>query len=156
MSKNIGKFDKIMTYVSGVTIILATTLVLYFGYCFLYPFNVFDAKEPLRVLNSDKQVEVGGYLKVEENYCKYMSLPAVTTLTLHNEIIVGLPLRYGNIPIGCHIRTTIIKIPETALIVGKAYLKFDRVYKINAFREVTESSETEEFEIVAKKDGEKI
>jgi hypothetical protein len=150
--KTRDKIERIFHWVAAFTYVLAFVLILYYGYYLLWPFNIIDVKEPMKVLNPNKQVALGDALIYEEDYCKYVSIPATTTVTLHNEVIVGLPVRHGNIPLGCHKRVSFQRIPETPLIVGKAYVEFIHTYRINAIRTVSDTSTTEEFEIV---DGKK-
>jgi hypothetical protein len=161
MKKN-NPVDTFFHWLAAITLPMAFLLIIYYAYMLLYPFNVIDVygtnakgeRVPngvLTVLNPGKKVELGGTLRYEEDYCKYMALPAVTTVTLHNDYIVGLPVRQGNISVGCHKHLSIQKIPEAPLIVGKAFIEFVHTYRISSIRSVDEVSQTEEFEIVPKK-----
>lgn len=135
--------DKIFRIVSPLIlgfIIIFVSLLIYWQY---WPYKTMDAKFILIT----PQVKAGERVEYEFEYCKFTDLSAVIVKQIINDTVVHLTPITSNQAKGCGNMIASAKTPEY-LPPGKYKLRITTIYKMNPVREISVSSETEEFEII--------
>lgn len=138
---------KYIHWLSAITLGLALTLMLYFSYLLLWPFKVLDLKSDC--FQTIKSVYYAGEpLTYRLHYVKYNSLSASVYQAFVDGTVFQLPDRTTDNPMGeQNFISTSVTIPDT-LPSGKYHLNSTMKYKVNAFREISYSARSNDFEII--------
>lgn len=143
---------KVNYYLAVVILSIVFGLLGYFNYLLFYPFKVADIKQPLIIHNPNKQIAIGEDIQFSIEYTKYMQVESTTERALlckHNgfDTIIYLGNSKIQLPIGYHkYLSSAIKIPENTPKT-ECKLVLTVYYKINPFRTISQSVETENFKI---------
>jgi hypothetical protein len=133
-----------------MAVIIAAILgVVYFFYLVLYPFKTVDLKEPIQVLNANKEVARGGDLILEIEYVKYDSFPVTSNKNIICEDgnLVTMASNSTNLPKGEQKFVVTFTVPQKTSI-GNCYLQYVNVYEVNPIRNITKVWTTETFKVV--------
>jgi hypothetical protein len=114
----------------------------------LYPFKTLDVKQPIQILNTNKEVCAGQYLEYKFEYKKFTNKPALVSKQLVNDYIITFDDYTSNVPIGEGIvlNRTGVKIPENAP-TGRYKLRIAFTYHINPFSTQVVRVESEYFTV---------
>jgi hypothetical protein len=155
--------DKIIHYTSWVILIMAVSLMLLFGFLLFYPFNPATFYKG-SFQTSKQQYHRGEILDWTLKYNKHYAIPCQVTRMFIDGIIYQLPTVITNNPVGeQNFVNRTLKIPEE-LPPGHYRMRTVLIYKVNPFRDISYTFDTNMFEILAddcdaaevKKDIEKI
>lgn len=139
----------IINKVSYVTLLLAVCLVLYFCYLLFWPVKVIDFLEG-NYVTTKMQYQVGEPFTYRLHYKKYINSHCTFIRSFCDGILYQLPSVDSCNPIGEHdfINKSLI-IPE-ALPPGVYSLQSILIYKVNPFRNIKYTLETNKFEVISK------
>ncbi len=141
---------------SWIIIISAILMISYLSYLVAWPVEVVSVKIPIKV--KTPEVERGGLLVYEYEYCKYMDaeidithqLVCDSVMRLDNQTIaVEIPQVGLRVNPGCGRLTKSIPIPMYAP-VGECYVEEQIYYQINPLRNIHYTLPTERFNVVTK------
>lgn len=120
-----------------------------FFYWAVYPYKTIDIKSPMKVINEGKIVDDGN-LRYEVDYVKYTREYGEVSKVLVNTILVPFVPYISKVKAGKGKKVIGIHIPDW-YCEGSAKLKVTLSYKVNYFRTISKTFETEEFQIVKRK-----
>lgn len=122
---------------------LALLIILAVGYVNLWPVEIIsNVKQPYKVITPE--VKQGEDMIYIADHCKLKEAGASIQRSLTDGIVIPLPEKPSNLPIGCH-RVPIHVFISTKVPPGKYYMTIDIEYKINSFRSVFYHLKTEQF-----------
>lgn len=119
-----------------------------------YPFKTVDIVQPIEVINPHKTVQLGGVVKMEMHYRKYVDVPAVviktlvradTGQTIDSQTNVSLrPSTNGK----TEVTETLFVLPRTPEALGKCRLIITTQHTLFGFRMIPQIFETDVFDVV--------
>ncbi len=116
-------------------------------YWMLWPYKPNVVKEPIRILNPNKQVAPGDDLIYEMDRISTSTVPGEITRQLINEFVISYAPQTGTVPTGKAIFKVRLKLPSSA-DPGKYKMKWTGAYKVNPIRTVYVTAWSEEFEVL--------
>lgn len=126
-------------------------LLMIVAYWLLYPYKILtDIQQPFVVLNENKKVMAGEYLRYEITLCKHNKLPAKISRYLSDGVVFSLsPFEggYTNIDEGCTTNERTAQVPKFDFSSTPKKLIIILEYKPNPIRTVVYTFETEPFTI---------
>ena len=138
--KNINKFFNILSF---ITLALTSMFLILIFYWRFLPYKTIKFNNiPFPI--STFEVERGGILQYQVDYCKYTDLGAEVSKTFINDIIYTTPAIITNRPIGCHVSTITTIIPKE-LPPSMYKLQIIYRYKVNPMRYIEVITETQKF-----------
>jgi hypothetical protein len=137
------KLDRIAAYASFMTLGIAFVFLLTCIFWLVWPYKPAVIN---RAIVLDSQVQAGGFLEYQIDYCKYMDLTAEANRAFINGVIFTVPAVITNNPTGCHVNTHQISVPSE-LPSGTYSLKTVWTYQVNPIRKVTVTYTTAPFKI---------
>lgn len=138
------KIQTILNYFSILTLLVSTFMVLTVTYWSAYPYKPLEIKE-VRVL--DEEVNAGGFINYEIEYCKNIDLTATVSRAFINGVIFTTPTIITNNPLGCHKNVHQASVPSE-LPSGTYSLRSIWSYHVNPIREVTVTNTTNTFKVL--------
>jgi len=135
---------KILNYLSYFTLLVAAGLVALSGYWLIFPYKPIEVKS---MVVSTTQVESGGVLIYDVDYCKPAPIKASITRSFVNGIIFTTNTVFGDAPTGCHKNSVYIQVPQE-LTSGEYSLRVTWSYKVNPIREIAITRDSNRFTIV--------
>jgi hypothetical protein len=139
---------KTVNIISWLAIAFALVIISVIVYWSIYPYKTVEFETPHKVLNENRQVEVGGELFHEVRYCKYTTVTPIISRYFEDTILYFLPVQVAvKNEVGCGvniIQTDIPKVMPPGIYTVRTSFK----YHINPIREIDVFTETEPFEIV--------
>ncbi|CAK0748917.1 hypothetical protein CCP3SC15_150007 [Gammaproteobacteria bacterium] len=137
---------RIIHWLSAVTLGSAIVLIFYFSYLLLWPIEVCYFY-PDSFITTKTVYQSRDILTYRTHIRKNINLSAVVIQSFVDGIVHQLPDRITNNPVGesDFINTSVVIPP--GLPLGKYHFTTTVVYKINAFRDVTYTFKSNEFEI---------
>jgi hypothetical protein len=140
--------SKVLLWFSSVTILITVALLGYIGFYMLYPFKVLDMPTtPVPVMT--KEVEAGGQLEYELDYCRYTYKHSHVTKQFIDGVIYTTPSVETINPVGCHKIIVAMKVPDT-LDTGVYSLRVLINTEVNKLRTIQNEYSTEQFRIIGK------
>ena len=136
MNKLFYYFSMILMFVVFITICVVT-------YWMIYPYKiiVFNRNE---FIITTPVVYQGNFVHYNNDYCKFMDLPARVTRSFINHLIFTTPVVGVNRPTGCHDFDIAVLIPSE-LPPGYYQMEMTYQYEVNPIRTITIKENTEEF-----------
>ena len=142
---------KLLNFASYVGLGIAFFLVIHLTALMAFPFNIQEVELPLTILNENKEVRRGEFLKLQVHIKKYIDKPSVVSPTIicENGYYYVYPNVTSNMPIGeqTFIVSNIYQIPQDAPL-GECVVRATDSFKLNIFRENTTVQESEEFKVI--------
>lgn len=137
-------------YLSIAVIILGFIFIGIFSYMSFYPMKVWEVQT-----NENGKIDIiGDTFKAGDtiayilNYCKYKQISGSASFQFVDGIIFSTPPVYGNAPVGCRqVESHTLVVPMT-LPAGYYHLQITYTHKVNVFRTISVTYETEHFTIV--------
>jgi hypothetical protein len=140
--------NKILQYLSWVTIISALGIMVLVGFWLLYPYKIItfsDDKFP--IMNENKTVKQGESIVYRAKYCKFIAVPSETTRSFVDGIIYTTPSVGSNKVVGCGDNLVFVEVPKT-IPAGKYTIQMLYRFRINPLRTIDIIKITELFLIV--------
>lgn len=138
--------NKLISYISFISILSAIGIVLLITYWLVYPYHPIKFNEVEFPVLQEKVIR-DKTLTYIVDYCKNANLPATLTRSFTNGIIFVMPSFMVNNPVGCHVVNAEVQIP-TELPLGNYQLKMIYEYQMNPLRKIIMTQYTEEFEVI--------
>jgi len=142
---------KLLNFASYVGLGIAFFLVIHLTVLMVYPTKIQEVELPLTILNENKEVRRGEFLKLQIHIKKYIDNPSVVSPTIlcENGYYYVYPNVTSNMPMGeqIFIVSNIYQIPIDAPI-GVCVVRATDSFKLNIFRENTTVQESEQFKVV--------
>jgi hypothetical protein len=143
--------EKIMFWVSIVTLLLAGGIMIVLFVWALFPYNVIDFTLPVTVKNEDRLVERGGTLHLETTYNKHLQVNGhgeSFILCEDGNLVTVLPPRAAGVafPLGEHTFEFDMTVPEKTSL-GVCHFESIIQYDVNPIRKVPYTIYTEDFEV---------
>lgn len=142
---------KLLNLASYVGLGIAFFLVIHIIILMIFPFKIQVVELPLTILNENKEVRRGEYLKLQVHIKKYIDKPSVISPSIlcENGYYYIYPNLTSNMPMGeeTFIVSNIYQIPQDAPL-GECVVRATDSFKLNIFRENTTVQESEEFKVV--------
>ena len=138
--------NKILVYLSYITILSAIALMGVATFWYLYPYKTVTFEQPVRVLTPE--VKRGEHMTYEVVFCKYTKKMPLITKTFVDGIIYQVPegvARQNDM--GCHTNLVQMYIPK-ALPAGEFYVEINYRYELNPIRTEDITIQTERFTIL--------
>lgn len=136
--------NKLLNYISLITLVTATAMVLTVTYWLVYPYNPLELKS-VRVL--EDEVNAGGGLTYEIEYCKNTELIATVSRAFINGVVFTTPMIITNNPPGCHKNIHQTNVPAE-LPSGTYSLRSIWSYQVNPIRRVSVTKTTNFFKVL--------
>ena len=138
--------QKILQFVSYLTIILTLGLIGVVAYWLIYPYEPITFTQPHVVLN--KEVARGEHVLYRVDYCKNVNSIPIVTKTFVDSILYAVPEIVATEKfIGCGSQVVSMYVPK-ALLTGEFYIEIVYHYQVNPIRTIDVVSKTERFTIV--------
>ena len=138
--------NKILVYLSYITILSAIALMGVATFWYLYPYKIITFEQPVRVLTPE--VKRGEHMTYEVVFCKYTKKMPLITKTFVDGIIYQVPegvARQNDM--GCNTNLVQMYIPK-ALPAGEFYVEINYRYELNPIRTEDITIQTERFTIL--------
>jgi hypothetical protein len=127
-------------------VVVVLPLVLYMMF---YPFKTLTVKQPDKILNPGKQVQAGGVLVYQIDYCKYTNKQAeVTRALIGKSVTYALPVSTNNVPQGCTTAVSRNTVLPVGTQPGTYKLELTATYRINFLRDISVRHSSESFTVV--------
>lgn len=124
--------DKVKYYLARFVVVLAFLLTVLAGYWFLYPYNPLEIKN-VKLLTPE--INRGGHLKFNIDYCKNMDLPSTVYVTFIDGLSYSPQPIVSNLELGCRNEDFDFYVPK-ALTADKLKIKVMYRYHPNPIRNV--------------------
>lgn len=139
--------NKILNYISFLILFVAFGGMLILGYWAFYPYKTTEYNtEKFRILT--KEVSPGEKVVYEVDACKYLDKKPKVSVVFVNDIRYLSSDNFAAISLGCH-KTLVERIVPDTLPSSHYHLEITIEYEINPIRTITNSIESEEFEVVS-------
>lgn len=138
--------NKFFYYTAWIGIVGAIAIIIILTYWFVAPYEVLTFQEGNNVL-VEKTIKSGGYLRVKENYCKNMALPALVSRKFIDGVVYQVPVYTENRPTGCDEVTEYVYIPK-ALPTGTYQATIIYTYQVNPIRKMNYELTTDFFDVI--------
>ena len=126
-----------------VLILLAYAIITYW---LLWPYKPTIIKEPIQILNPNKQVAPGDDLVYEIDRVSTVFAGEITRQLINDFVIAYAPVT-GIVSVGKTVFKAKLKVPSSA-DPGKYRMKWMGAYKVNPIRTVYVTAWSEEFEVI--------
>jgi hypothetical protein len=142
------KTNKVLQYISWLTILVALALLFILGYWLFYPYKPMILNEGTgTVLNKDKIVSVNEDILFKLNYCKEIPVGAEITTSFVDGVIYNTTPIISNLPVGCEEKIIQVYVPS-ALPSGEFNVRQVLRYKINPIRKIDVIITSEKFTVI--------
>jgi len=133
---------KIANYLFGGAIIIALIVV---G-LLVWPYKIISMEQPHKGLTP--VVKAGEDVRYEVTFCKHSDIIGDIDIQLVDDVIYNIvPSKASNL-MGCKDTVGYKTIPKS-IPDGTYYLRFTITYKVNPLRTITETYETEKFQVIS-------
>lgn len=140
------KVQRILNYISVLTLIASLGFVLTYTYWQVYPYKTLEInKTPMEVVT--KKVKPGGVLVYKVDYCKFTDETATITKAFIDGVIYNMPAVEGIFPRGCGVNVVAVTIPHE-LPAGVYEIAQKWTYPVNPIRRNATLAKTEPFEVL--------
>lgn len=138
-------------FVTLVTFISVSVILIVSIFWLIYPYQVSDVKEPIKILNENRQIRVGEPIEMELIVNKPTNIKPVGSvfITCDDGNLVTMNSAVTNLPVGEY---TVINnrylLPPKVMVGAKCQFNFSNVYQVNPIREITREWNSEYFEVI--------
>lgn len=138
---------KIFNSISYLVIVIALLFSVVVFFWLLFPYRVIEFNVLPHVIEN-KQVESGGYLIYEVDYCKFTNVVPIISKYFADGLLYSTPETIAIIKgKGCGKNRVQVYVPK-GLPVGKYRLETIYRYQVNPLRTIDVKTTTEDFEII--------
>jgi hypothetical protein len=146
-----SNLSKILTRGAFHLTLWSTIILFYVFYKLLVPIKILDIKDvPIPV--TPLVVEQGGTISFVTEYCKYVDIPSIITVSFINHTLTPSLVTLRNFPTGCHVGKLDIQVPRM-INPNKYKLLIFIDYNVSNLRKEHYQFFSEEFEVVATREG---
>lgn len=139
-------------FITLVTFIMATILVITYIFWAIYPYKLVDIKEPIPILNYNHQVKVGEQVIMQLYIKKYQDITpdkADVYLLCSDGSLIQLQAKTAGRPKGeYNVVIDSYRVPEKTPIGLKCTFNFRNSYQVNPVREIVKNWSSEQFEVI--------
>ena len=143
--------DKIWHIVAIITFVTTTIFVGLMLFWTVFPYQVSDVQEPIKILNENKQIKIGEPIEMELIVNKPTDIKPIGSvyITCDDGNLVTMNSSVTNLPVG---KYTVINnrylLPPKVMVGAKCQFNFRNVYQVNPIRDITREWNSESFEVI--------
>ncbi len=139
--------NRLLYFIAGSITVVALFTIALVTYWMIYPTSPLTITEPLKVLNPNHEVENGGVLILDAEFCKNTDVSGEVQISLIGKSVTVLTTVREGLPKGCNHTPTKVQLP-VLLNIEDRKVHYKVTYKLNPLRTVVKEFESENFKIV--------
>ena len=138
-------------FVTLLTFISASVIVITCLFWVLYPYQVSDVKVPIKILNKDNRIKVGDKIEMKLQVTKPRDIKpdGSVFITCDDGNLVTMASLTANLPVGQYpVINDKYTLPPKVAIGSKCVFNFRNSYKVNPIRTIIKEWHSEQFEVI--------
>jgi len=138
-------------FVTLLTFISASVIVLTCLVWVLYPYQVSEVKVPIEIMNENNQIRVGDKIemKIQVNKPNNISPEGTVFITCDDGNLVTMASLTANLPVGEYtVLNDKYTLPPKVEVGSKCVFNFRNSYKVNPIRNIVKEWYSESFEVI--------
>ena len=144
---------ELLHVLAWIAIIGNICLILLIGFWKLWPYHLPYVKQPIPILNENKEIRIGQVIKMDLYVSKpeYMVSESYPTITCTDGNLVTLSPANLTLPTGEYIfKSETYVLPPKVAVGSTCQFNFNNVYQVNPLRTEPVTWSSEQFQVLAK------
>lgn len=140
-------------FITLLTFISASVIVITCLFWTLYPYQVSDVKVPIGITNENNQIKVGEKIEMKLQVTKPNNIKPEGSvfITCNDGNLVTMASLTANLPVGEYtVLNDKYTLPPKVAVGSKCVFNFRNTYQVNPIRSINKEWQSEQFEVLSK------